>query len=59
MPVDLAVGDTTVRLDSRDASQTATVVTNGRPESVVVDPEGVLLETDRANNRKELAGQDP
>lgn len=58
MPVDLAVGDATVRLDSRDASQTVTVVTTGRPESVVLDPEDVLLETDRANNRKELGAQD-
>lgn len=59
MPVDLAVGDTTVRLDSRDARQTVTVVTAGRPDSVVLDPRGVLLETSIANNRKVLPAQDP
>jgi aminopeptidase N len=59
MPVELAVGDTTMRLDSRDASQTVTVVTAGRPDSVVLDPGGVLLETSIANNRKALSAQDP
>ncbi|HKK28029.1 MAG TPA: M1 family metallopeptidase [Gemmatimonadota bacterium] len=54
MPVDVAVGDTTVRLDSRDARQTVSVITTGKPASVQLDPEGVLLETDRSNDRQNL-----
>ncbi|MDP2480163.1 MAG: M1 family metallopeptidase [Candidatus Palauibacterales bacterium] len=59
MPVDLAVGDSTLRLDSRDESQTVTVVTTGRPDSVVLDPRGVLLETSIENNRTALPAHDP
>jgi hypothetical protein len=59
MPVDLVVGDSTLRLDSRDASQTVTVVTTGRPDSVVLDPRGVLLETSIENNRTALPAHDP
>jgi len=59
MPVDLEVGDTTVRLDSRDSSQQVTVVTGERPDSVILDPDGVLLQTDRSNDRKELRKPGP
>jgi hypothetical protein len=54
MPVDLKVGDVTRGLDSRDARFTATVVTRARPAEVVLDPLGVLLDLDVANNRKAM-----
>ena len=54
MPVDLAVGDVTMRLDSRDRRQILTVETATRPNAVVLDPRSILLDRDRGNNRRSL-----
>jgi hypothetical protein len=54
MPVVLRVGDATRTLDSRARRQTVEVVTRARPAEAVLDPEWVLLDMERANNRAEL-----
>ena len=54
MPVVLRVGDATRTLDSRARRQTVEVVTRARPVAAVLDPEWVLLDMERANNRAEL-----
>lgn len=54
MPVVLRVGDVTRTLDSRARRQTVEVVTRARPAEAVLDPEWVLLDMERANNRAEL-----
>lgn len=54
MPVVLRVGDATRTLDSRARRQTVEVVTRTRPADAVLDPEWVLLDMDRSNNRAEL-----
>ncbi len=51
MPVDLQVGDVTRRLDSRETVQTVEVITQTRPDEVVLDPETIILDADRTNNR--------
>jgi len=53
MPVDLQVGERTVRLDSSDRLQQVEVVTEVRPAAVVLDPQEVLLDIDPSNNRAE------
>ncbi|HEX6560085.1 MAG TPA: M1 family metallopeptidase [Longimicrobiales bacterium] len=53
-PVDLRVGDKTVRIDTHDAGNTTVVVTAAKPADAVLDPEYVLIDTDRSNNRKPL-----
>jgi hypothetical protein len=55
MPVDLQVGETTVRLRSRERTQTARVTTCTRPSEVVLDPRSFLLEVDVENNRATVA----
>jgi aminopeptidase N len=55
MPVDLQVGETTVRLRSRERTQTARVTTGTRPSEVVLDPRSFLLEVDVENNRATVA----
>ncbi|HEX2094735.1 MAG TPA: M1 family metallopeptidase [Longimicrobiaceae bacterium] len=52
MPVTLRVGEETRTLDSREPRQTVEVVTRERPAEVVLDPDRVLLDLDRANNRR-------
>jgi hypothetical protein len=54
MPVVLQVGDERVRLDSREPRQTVEVVTAARPAEVVLDPDVVVLDVDRSNNRRAL-----
>ena len=54
MPVVLQVGDERVRLDSRERRQRVEVVTAARPAEVVLDPDVVVLDVDRSNNRRAL-----
>jgi hypothetical protein len=54
MPVVLRVGGATRTLDSRDARQVVEVVTDARPAEAVLDPEWVLIDFDRSNNRAAL-----
>ncbi|HEX2210110.1 MAG TPA: M1 family metallopeptidase, partial [Longimicrobium sp.] len=51
MPVVLRVGDQTRTLDSRDRRQTVEIVTSSRPTEAVLDPDWVLIDMDRSNNR--------
>lgn len=51
MPVDVRVGDVTRRLTSRLRRQTLTVTTATKPAEVMVDPQWILIDYDRANNR--------
>ncbi len=50
MPVRVRVGDVERTLTSRDRRQVLEVVTNSRPDEVVIDPGEVLIEVDRSNN---------
>jgi hypothetical protein len=54
MPVDLRVGDATRRLESRERTQTVTVITAARPAEAMLDPRWILIDYDRANNRAEV-----
>ena len=54
MPVWLQVGDKTVRIDTADRQTSATVTTTTKPSEVVLDPDYVVIDTDRSNNRKVL-----
>ena len=56
MPVTLKVGPEEVRIDTRERSTTVEVVTENRPDAVELDPERVLLDVDRSDNRRELSG---
>jgi aminopeptidase N len=51
MPVTLHVGGVTRTLDSRERRQTVEVVTDARPTEAVLDPDWVLLDYDRSNDR--------
>jgi hypothetical protein len=51
MPVVLQVGAERRLLESRDRTQTVRVVTRERPAEVLLDPEWVLIDPDRSNNR--------
>lgn len=55
MPVRLKVGDVVRLLDSPNAAFSAEVDTEARPTEVVLDPDAVLLDTNRANNRRAIA----
>lgn len=50
MPVTVRIGDEERRLEGRGAVQSVEVETAERPGRVVVDPDVVLLDTDRTNN---------
>jgi hypothetical protein len=50
MPVTLRVADVDQRLETRDRSQVVEVRTSARPESVVLDPDQILLDVNPANN---------
>jgi hypothetical protein len=52
MPITLRVGDVEQRLTSREPVQIVEVTTPARPDEVVLDPEMVLLDLDRSNNRR-------
>lgn len=54
MPVDLRVGAETRRLESRDRRQVVTIESREQPTEVVLDPDEVLLDVDRSNNRRQL-----
>ncbi len=54
MPVTLQVGSRRERLTSRDWRQVVQVLTPERPDSVVLDPDGDLLDVDRSNNVRVL-----
>ncbi len=54
MPVDLRVGDVTRRLESRERTQTVTVVTATRPADAMLDPRWILIDYDRANNHADV-----
>jgi hypothetical protein len=56
MPVDLQVGETVQRLDSREPRHTVTITTDERPSRVVLDPENMLLDVEPANNAAEVVG---
>ena len=56
MPVVVEVGPERQTLEGRAASQRIEVVTTERPDAVVVDPDLVLLDIDRSNNRAETVG---
>lgn len=51
MPVDVRVGDTTRKLSSRVRRQTLTVTSATKPAEVMIDPQWILIDIDRANNR--------
>jgi hypothetical protein len=51
MPVVLRVGDQTRTLDSRERRQTVEIVTDARPAEAVLDPDWVLIDMDRSNDR--------
>lgn len=54
MPVTIRAGDATRRLESRDRRQTVTLLTGERPDRVVLDPDGLILDVDRTNDEKPL-----
>jgi aminopeptidase N len=54
MPVQLRVGTETRMLDSRDRTQTVTILTSARPDRVVVDPDNMLIDIDPSNNTGEV-----
>lgn len=54
MPVTLQVGDVFTRLDSREPTFTATVETAGKPAEAVLDPDVVLIDSNRQNNQRAI-----
>jgi 5-carboxymethyl-2-hydroxymuconate isomerase len=54
MPVTVQVGEGRYRLRSKDARQWLWLVLPERPAAVVIDPDGILIEADVSNNRRQL-----
>ena len=54
MPVQLKVGDTVIKVDSREATFSVNVDSAARPTDVVLDPGAVLIDLDRSNNTKAI-----
>jgi hypothetical protein len=54
MPVVVEAAGTRVVADARDRRQTVTLSLDQRPDAVVLDPDGSLLDANRANNRKSV-----
>ncbi|MEX0893320.1 MAG: M1 family metallopeptidase [Gemmatimonadota bacterium] len=52
MPVDLRVGDETIRLESRERTQAVRFTLDARPAEAVLDPERVLIDVQPDNNRR-------
>jgi hypothetical protein len=52
MPVDLRVGDQTLRLTSREPRQLVFVRTTARPDRATLDPDNMLLDLDPTNNSR-------
>jgi hypothetical protein len=55
MPIELRVGEVTLRLESRDRRQLVEVVTAARPREAVLDPDEILLDIDRSNHRMPIS----
>jgi aminopeptidase N len=51
MPVTVRVGDVTRRLSARARRQTLVVTSATKPAEVMIDPQWILIDIDRANNR--------
>ena len=56
MPVTVRVGDTRVRIDSQDRRHVYFFRTRTRPDEIMIDPDGVLLDMNVQNNRKAVPG---
>lgn len=56
MPVTVQVGPERVVLEGRERTQSVQVTTDARPDEVVVDPDVVLPDTDRTDNRAPVGG---
>ncbi len=56
MPVTVRAGGVEVLVDDRSPIVTVDLRSSERPSEVVLDPETVLLDVDRSNNRAEVAG---
>ena len=54
MPVDVRVGNETRRVEGRERQQTVDFITAARPGEAWVDPEWILIDPDRGNNRASL-----
>jgi hypothetical protein len=54
MPVTLQVGDTRLRIDSKDRRHVYFVRTPTRPSKVIIDPDSRLLDMEPANNTKDF-----
>jgi len=54
MPVTLQVGDAVRRLDSRGRRQVVELLTRDRPAEAVLDPDTIILDYQRSNNRVKL-----
>ncbi|MFQ5538550.1 MAG: M1 family metallopeptidase [Gemmatimonadota bacterium] len=59
MPVVLQVGPERVRLTSKERVQEVEVRVDRLPAEVILDPETVLLQTDRSNDRMEVGAPTP
>jgi hypothetical protein len=54
MPVTLQVGDVRQTLEAREPIQVVEVITDQSPAFVHLDPDGVLLDSDPSNDRRDL-----
>lgn len=54
MPVDVMVGEARRTLESRERAQTVRIDTAERPQEVVLDPAGKLIDTNDENDRRAL-----
>jgi hypothetical protein len=54
MPVTVQVGAERRELTGPGREQVAEFITGGRPTEVVVDPEGLILDAEPANNRLDI-----
>lgn len=57
MPVDVRIGGTTQRLESREREYSIVIETKDEPDTVELDPELVLIDIARENNRFDLQSQ--
>ena len=58
MPVVVEAGDARTTVDSRDRTVEVTLISSTRPEAAVADPDVILIDVDRENNRVEVTGGD-
>jgi len=54
MPVVVRAGNGRTTVESRDRTVTVTLQSTTRPEAVIIDPDGSILDVDRSNNRMAL-----